>query len=90
MSWSASFDVVNNDVVEGSGSESNVEVDYHSDQYTQAIVAAFDLINSGVFGDPDNNSFRVTFSGHGNPGHVPLAGWSNDSISISIYQLNKV
>src|SRR5260221_14601835 len=26
-------------------------------------------------------------SGHANPGHEPLAGWSNDTISVSVTQI---
>jgi hypothetical protein len=86
MSWSASFDYENGSPVEETVSESNVSPDYHNDQYEEALSAAWGIIDSGVLGDP-KGKYRITFSGHGNPGHVPLAGWSNDSVSFSIYQL---
>lgn len=88
MSWSASFDYINGDVVDETVTESNVALDYHTDQYEEGLNAAWTIIKTGVLGDP-NGHYRITFSGHGNPGHVPLAGWSNDSITINIYQISQ-
>jgi len=88
MSWSASFKVIEGDVDEDSVSESNVDIPQHSDQYEEALGAVWALLRTGAFGDSDETDFQISLSGHGNPGHVPVAGWSNDSLTISIYQLS--
>lgn len=84
MSWSASWTV--DDGVWEDSSESNVALEYHADQYREALDAAWGLIKSGVVGDPDAK-YRVTLTGHGNPNHEPLSGWSNDFVSVAIYQV---
>lgn len=75
------------DVVESSVTEVNVTPEYHNDQYVTGLNAVWDLIGSGAFGDPTSSDLRVSLSGHGNPNHEPLAGWANDGITITIYQI---
>lgn len=85
MSWSANFKMNKGYVVEPTA-ESNVEPEYHNDQYEEVLQSVWKLIDSGVFGDP-KGEFNVHISGHGNPGHVPAVGWANDFVSITITQL---
>jgi hypothetical protein len=85
MSWGASYKVIYGEWHETS--VSNVEVAQHQDQYLEALAAAKQLVDSGVFGDLSKFDFIVTTSGHGNEGHVPSPGWSNDFVSINIYQV---
>lgn len=59
---------------------------YMKDQYYAALDAALELINRNVLGD-QGKTFRVGLNGHGNPGHAPAAGWTNDSITITVSQL---
>lgn len=63
--------------------DSSVE---HFEQFLNSVTAVDLLIGNGAFGDPDG-LYQVTLSGHGNPGHKPAAGWTNDSLSLTIYQL---
>jgi hypothetical protein len=68
---------------------SNVdEVPEHLDQYREALASVFGILLSGVVGD-SSKTFKVTVSGHGNPGHEPQSGWANDSMVISIYQVEE-
>jgi len=87
MSWSASFTVTPGmSPEEFEPSTSNVDdVDEHLDQYREAIASAFGIILSGVVGESDK-TFKVQLSGHGNPNHEPQAGWSNDTVTVTIYQ----
>lgn len=59
------------------------------EQYNEAFRAVWNLVYSGALGDP-SGEYKVSVSGHANPGHVPTAGWSNDSITISIYQVGEL
>lgn len=45
--------------------------------------AVDDLLTSGVLG---NGEFKVTLSGHANPGHEKRVGWADDYISIRVEQ----
>lgn len=47
--------------------------------------AAADLIRSGAVGGP-YESYRVQAFGHVNPNNEPVAGWSNDTITINVSQ----
>lgn len=40
------------------------------------------IVASGVMGK--GRKFSVGITGHANPGHEPLAGWSNDFMQITI------
>lgn len=51
--------------------------------------AAIRLIESGGLGG-SGHMFNVSFSGHANPGHEPVEGWSNDFVGIQISQANAV
>jgi hypothetical protein len=51
-----------------------------------ASIAAANLIESGVYGDPETTHFRVAINGHVNPLNKPRLGWTGDSVYISISQ----
>jgi len=58
----------------------------------EALEAAKDaivvLVNSNAVGD-ESVTYRVSANGHSNPDHKPAEGWSNDSLTISIYQASQ-
>lgn len=56
------------------------------EQIDGAVEMVDELIVRGVLGDPDKFDFSVSLSGHANASHEPAPGWSNDSVSINIYQ----
>lgn len=86
MSWSASFIVdENGHPIEDTVTESNTDPEFHQDQYEEALSALWALLRSGVLGH--GKQVQVNMSGHGNPDHEPTAGWSNDSLTISLYQI---
>jgi hypothetical protein len=88
MSWSASFKVdEHGEVVDESVNESNVDLPHHQDQYEAALNCVWDVLRTGALGR--GKGFQVNLSGHGNEGHVPAPGWSNDSLSLTIYQLSE-
>lgn len=45
-----------------------------------------DLLEAGVVGSKDKK-FSVSLTGHANPNHEPAEGYGNDSISITISQV---
>ncbi len=49
-----------------------------------AIASVLGLIKSGVLGTLPVN---VSVGGHANPGHIPISGWSSETMSISIFQV---
>lgn len=53
------------------------------EQIKAARAAAMGLLDSQATGKRD---VAITLSGHANEGHEPKAGWSGDSITVSIYQ----
>lgn len=86
MSWSAGY------VWNGS---KQVEITIFGAESVEAqaqVDVAFDasaaLILTGAFGNKDKK-FKVTLSGHANPGNEPVAGWSNDCVTINIYQVEE-
>lgn len=86
MSWGTSWKVRGNEVWDLT--ENGLDTPEHEEQAEVAGAAAAQLILSGAFGDP-GKAFRVTLSGHGNSGHEPAEGWSNDFIQISVSQLSE-
>jgi hypothetical protein len=86
MSWSASWTQKNQKIVAGPVLSNVTQVTEHLEQYQQCAEKVQAIIESGVLGDADAE-FNVSLSGHGNPEHTPVAGWSNDFVGISIYQL---
>jgi len=55
------------------------------DQVEAAREAAKAIMRSGAVGG-ESTLFRVTASGHSNPGHVPREGWANDCITLTVSQ----
>lgn len=56
------------------------------DQFEAAKAAAINVIQSGALGVGEDKHFVVGISGHANPGHDHVDGWSDDFISVSVYQ----
>lgn len=83
MSWGANIKIEGGRTVVTN--LSGVNTPEHTKQYEAALLALDSLVASGSFGE--GKDFAVTFSGHGNPNHEPVSGWSNDCIAISIYQV---
>ncbi|SDJ08249.1 hypothetical protein SAMN05444157_1642 [Frankineae bacterium MT45] len=46
-----------------------------------AIASAKAIAESGVTG---GTLVNVTLSGHANPGHKPVKGWSNDVVTVTV------
>lgn len=59
------------------------------DVLSYAIESAESIIGGDILGDHLNYEFRVVISGHHNPGAEPREGWSNDSLTINIYQVKE-
>ena len=85
MSWSAQGEANNGEVEISIPGEITKE---SADQASQASKAVQAIVKSGVLGDPGGKYF-VSMTGHANPDHEPVAGWSNDTIHISITQAAK-
>lgn len=85
MSWSVEYT-----------SQKNAEIQFYGDdtpEVNEAMKAAVDavgtIVESGVLGDPAKKHFSVRISGHTNPGHEPVPGWANDSLTINVYQMEE-
>lgn len=70
------------DEMKGNGA-TYLDADHVRDSLTHGTAAARGLIESGALGD---GPWIVSVSGHSNPGHKPTPGWSNDSVTINVYQ----
>jgi hypothetical protein len=56
------------------------------EQLMRAKEAAKALIDSGAVGESDKYDFTVYLSGHSNPDHMPVSGWANDQITVTVSQ----
>jgi len=61
-------------------------LDESKESLAQAVKAATEIVKSGVVG---TGKVAGAISGHANPGHKPRAGWSNDSLTIFLYNYEK-
>lgn len=52
----------------------------------EAIDAAIDSAARVVSAIRGSLPVLVQLSGHSNPGHAPVSGWSNDTVSINVSQ----
>ena len=84
MSWSISGTIENKDIDFVPGPDIEGEEARHQAEIAAFCVASF--IESGSVGDPFGK-YNFSISGHANPNHKPVPGWSNDSITINIYQM---
>lgn len=84
MSWSKTFKWENGSLNENSPTA--VLSEDSLDQLSALKEAVTDIILSGAVGDV-GETYVVSVGGHANPGHEKTPGWSNDSISINIYQM---
>jgi hypothetical protein len=64
---------------------SGLDTEEHKQQHDVGLMSAAQILMSGIVGK-DDKTYTVTISGHSNPDHEPLAGWSNDFISIHVVQ----
>ena len=94
MSWSASGTATVRAKSGGEGVGANVELTHSQPQTGHGAVEsekalataqriARVMLESGAYG---TGTFTVSLSGHSNPDNKPVAGWSNDFVSISINQ----
>lgn len=87
MTWSANYKYLPGEgevdtVVNG------VETQEQKNQYEAARNAAASLLNDNVLGSPVfPKSVRIV--AHANPNHEPVAGWSNDFVTITVTQLER-
>lgn len=88
MSWSASWKSVPGELERVEVQESNIVGDEHVLQYKAVKVAVAEILFTDALGGPEKG-YRVVVGGHGNPDHEPVEGWSNDCITINIYQLDE-
>jgi hypothetical protein len=61
------------------------------EQFDVAADAVRDIIYSGALGavaGRNERKFRLALSGHANTNHMPDPDWANDSLMISISQVN--
>lgn len=84
MTWSVEYNTQDDDI--RFNGEDTEEVNA---SMLAAVDAAGIILGRGVLGTSDKN-YRVSIVGHANPKNEPVPGWSNDSVSISIYQTDKV
>lgn len=84
MSWSVEYTTFNEAEIRFIGEDTPE----NNKAQKAAVDAAGKIIASGVLGDPKKNRFSVRVSGHNNPNNEPVAGYSNETLSINIYQMN--
>lgn len=93
MSWLLSYDFEDKDLTEESEAEIKKTLVDNMDTWSReaydqigvAMLMAVQLTKSEAVGDPAAK-YRVVISGHANPEHKPLDGWSNDCVTVSVYQ----
>jgi nicotinamide mononucleotide (NMN) deamidase PncC len=56
------------------------------EQAQECAAAVESIVSTGLVGL--EGPWRANLSGHANPGHKRREGWGNDSISISVMQVN--
>lgn len=92
MSWGPVTAVDTSDAIEGAleaaaeAYKSNLAAqDYVlDDAANEAIAAGIAAAVSCVSAVAPGQEVSVTLGGHANPGHVPVSGWSNDFLQITI------
>jgi hypothetical protein len=58
------------------------------DQLAAAKKAAVAIFKSGCCGDPQGErDFIVSMNGHSNPGHAPRPGFSSDTVTVTVTQV---
>lgn len=61
-------------------------IDEAQEQFDAARLVVADLVGSGAVGD---GPVQATLSGHANPDHSPVEGFSNDCVTVSISQASQ-
>lgn len=54
----------------------------------EAINAAIEAAAGVILAVRGGLAVNVQLSGHSNPGHQPVAGWSNDLVNINVSQIS--
>ena len=66
------------------------EEDKYTDEVREQVASALEavlvLLSYNALGDPKENDYVVSISGHANPGHKPTPGWANDAVTITVAQ----
>ena len=83
MSWSVEYTTQHKGEIQFFGDDSK-EANFSQ---LKAVKAVADLVNSGALGDPETKKFSVRINGHTNPDTEPKSGWSNDYVTINVYQM---
>lgn len=56
------------------------------DESNEAVDAAIEAATGMVLAIRGEGAVIVQLSGHSNPEHKPVAGWSNDQVAVSVSQ----
>lgn len=86
MSWSETFSNLTYNELDDLEPK-NEQTD--KNQFQAALSALIEIADSGSLGDPAKIKFSGSLSGHVNENHVPLPGWSPDSISLYMTQVRE-
>lgn len=88
MSWSARLRLSKGNLPDDFDMSNVDGVKEHEDQFEAAAEAAVQILTAGVVGDNEHDhEYLITMTGHGNPDHMPQAGWANDFVTITVQQL---
>lgn len=85
MSWSASAKVSRHESLHIDVSGNEQALKERDEQVNAAKDATIGLIQSDVF--LGGQVFSVALSGHANPGHKPVAGYANDTVTVTVTQI---
>ena len=87
MSWVTRTDAVAKDVLTFKAPTLSDVVEVEQGEQVAAAVEAAKLLVA-VVGRPEDQVI-VVLNGHANPGHGPRAGWSDETITISVSAVPK-
>jgi hypothetical protein len=91
MSWTEYLKVATvEDVAAAEPNEFTAQSEWHVEQFEAARDVAVVLLSSGVVGDPDKFNFNISLNGHGNVNHEPDPAWTNDCVTINVYQAGAI
>ena len=86
MSWSEFFTNVDKDEVADLVARNENTKLVAPLEFEEAKICALDMIQSGSLGDSNEYYFNLTLSGHVNPNHIPQAGGTYDTLTVSVTQ----
>lgn len=92
MSWSGTVTAQFSEAETAIGSVA-VSPDSTAPEQIEQVAAAKDaavaLLKSQVVVNDAGQDVTISISGHSNPGHKPAAGYANDAITVSLYQVTR-